>query len=204
MALQDLRSQINVEQFYECPKEFLTLDRKLAKYLSQVLPKFLLDLIAKRETAYHMEGQQIKGRQIRWVICRELFINTDLGFTYSIADLSLMPFPGDKNLQRFLNKWDEILSCIDRKRNEPATLAKLFPHKLIDSTVMKAEVDRWRRLEAGHPDKSYEWLRKSIGTNLRLDKEDRNQDNYAPGRPPHRGEEQGSRKLRWPWSRKGR
>ena len=85
-----------------------------------------------------------------------------------------MPFPGDQNLQGFLNKWDEILSCIDRDRIEPATLAKMFQKKLLDSTVMKTEVARCRRLDVGHPDKSYEWLRHSIETNLRLDKEDRN------------------------------
>ncbi len=45
------------EQFYECPKEFITLDRKLAKSLSEIIPKFLKDRITNKETAYHMKGQ---------------------------------------------------------------------------------------------------------------------------------------------------
>ncbi len=197
----------NFDEFYECPKEFLTLDRKLAKSLSEVIPKYLRDRITNKETAYHQKGQQIKGRQILWMICREFDVNTDLGFMYSIEDLSLMAFPGDRDLQGFLNKWDEILSCINRDKIEPATLAKMFQKKLLGSTVMKAEVARWRRLAPDHPDRSYEWLRASVETNLRLDREDRNQDGLqaahrqpagrkqaaAPGKGKAKGEGKGAK-----------
>ena len=164
------------DEFYECPKEFLTLDRKLAKSLTECIPRYLKDRITNKETVYHSRGQQIKGRQILWMICREFDVNTDLGFMYSIEDLSLMPFTGDKDLQGFLNKWDEILSCVSIDKIEPATLAKMFQKKLLGSTIMKAEVARWRRLETGHADKTYEWLRRCIETTLRLDREDKNQD----------------------------
>ena len=110
------------------------------------------------------------------MFCREFDVNTDLGFMYSIEDLSLMPFPGDPKLQHFHNHWDEILSCINREKIEAPTLAKMFQKKNLDSKVMKSEVDRWRRLPPEHPDRSYEWLRAAVETNLRLDREDRNQD----------------------------
>mgnify|MGYP000102235867 FL=1 len=171
-----LKVDTKFDEFYDCRQEFLTLDRKIAKSLSEIIPRHLRDRITNQETVYHTKGQQIKGRQILWMICREFDVNTDLGFTYSIEDLSLMQFPGDEDLQGFLNQWDEILSSIQRERIEPATLAKMFQKKLLSSTVMMTEVARWRRLEAGHPDKSYEWLRKSVETNLRLEKEDWNQD----------------------------
>ena len=164
------------DQFYTCPKEFLTLDRKLAKSLSEIIPKYLKDRITNKETAYHFRGQQIKGRQILWMVCREFDVNTDLGFMYSIEDLSLMPFMGDKNLQGFLNKWDEISASIHIDKIEPATLAQMFQKKLLDSDIMKSEVAVWRRLDKDHPDKTYEWLRKCIETHLRLDREDKNQD----------------------------
>jgi hypothetical protein len=95
---------------------------------------------------------------------------------YSIEDLSLMPFTSDKDLQGFLNKWDEILACIDIAKLEGPVLAQMFQKKLLNSQVMKTEVNHWRRLKVGHEDRTYEWLRDSVETHLRLEKEDRNQD----------------------------
>ena len=57
-----------------------------------------------------------------WMICREYDVNTDLGFMYYIEDLSLFQFTSDKDLQGFLNKWDEILSFVDRDKLEEPTL----------------------------------------------------------------------------------
>ena len=52
------------DQFYTCPTEFVTLDRKLAKSLSEVIPKYLRDRITNKETAYHAKGQHInQGRR---------------------------------------------------------------------------------------------------------------------------------------------
>ncbi len=195
------------DEFYNCPKEFLTLDRKLAKSLSEIIPKALRDRITNKETAYHNLGQQIKGRQILWMICREFDVNADLGFMYSIEDLSLMPFASDKNLQGFLNKRDEISSCLDMKKIEPAAIAKMFQRKLLTSTIMAPEIQRWRRLAPDHADRSYEWLRNAVETNIRLDREDRNQDNLqqahrtgtkktpaAPGKGDNREGKGGDRK----------
>jgi hypothetical protein len=179
-AIPWLRATFDVDttfdQFYECPKEFLTLDRKLAKSLVEIIPKYLKDRITNQETAYHMRGQQIKGRQILWMMSREFDVNTDLGFMYSIEDLSLMPFTSDKDLQGFLNKWDEISASIEMDKIKPATVAQMFQKKLLGSTILKSEVAVWRRLDKDHPDKTYQWLRDCIETHLRLDKEDRNQD----------------------------
>jgi hypothetical protein len=170
------KTDTTFDQFYECPKEFLTLDRKLAKSLSQVCPKYVRDKLTNKEVTYQNKGQQIKGLQILWMIAREFDVNMDLGFMYSIEDLSLMPFTSDKDLQGFLNKWDEILACIDIAKLEGPVLAQMFQKKLLTSQVMKTEVNHWRRLKVGHEDRTYEWLRDAVETHLRLEKEDRNQD----------------------------
>ena len=41
---------------------------------------------------------------------------------------------------------------------------------------MATNIQHWRRLDVGHADKTYEWLRAAVETNLRLDREDANQD----------------------------
>ncbi len=80
------------------------------------------------------------------MIAREFDVNTDLGFMYSLEDLFLMEFTNDKNLQGFLNKWDEICACIDIAKVEPATLAQMFQKKLLKSTVMLTEVKHLPRI----------------------------------------------------------
>ena len=157
------------DEFYECPMAFLTLDRKMAKALSEVCPKSLKDQLTNKEVVYQNKGQQIKGRQILWMIARTFDVNVDLGHMYSIEDLSLRPFTSDKDLQGFLNKWDEICACVDIVKLEPATLSQMFQKKLKESKVMTTEVTHWRRLDANDPNKTYEWLRKSVETYLRLD-----------------------------------
>jgi hypothetical protein len=171
------------------------LDRKLAKSLSEIIPRFLKDRITNKETAYHQKGQQIKGRQILWMICREFDVNTNLGFMYSIEDLSLMPFTSDKDLQGFLNHWDEISASIQMDKVEPATLANMFQKKLLGSTIMKPDVTIWRRLKNDDPNKTYAYLRDCVETHLRLDKEDKNQDGLQAA---HRNlGARGNRQDRW-------
>ncbi len=41
---------------------------------------------------------------------------------------------------------------------------------------MKADVAYWRRLEPDDANRTYDWLRRAVETNIRLDKEDKNQD----------------------------
>ena len=78
---------------------FLTLDRKLSKSLAEILPQDLEDRLSIKEVEFHPKGLQIKGRQILWMIARDFGCDTDLGFTYSLEDLSVMDYHGDEKLQ---------------------------------------------------------------------------------------------------------
>ena len=59
------------------------------------------------------KAPQLRGRQILWLTCKEFEVNASLGFTCSIEGLTIVPFPGDKNLQPFLNRCDEIIGFLD-------------------------------------------------------------------------------------------
>ncbi len=129
------------DQLYECTKEVLTWDRKMTKELSEIIPKYLKDRITNKETAYHFRGQQIMGRQILWMMCREFDVNTDLGFMYSIEDWSLIPFTSDGDVQGFPHTWDEITASMQMDQTEPATLAQMFQKKIHSYTLSKETVD---------------------------------------------------------------
>ena len=47
------------------------------------------------------------------LICTEFIVNADIGFTYSLEDLSILTYTGDANLQQFVNKWDIILAELE-------------------------------------------------------------------------------------------
>ena len=62
----------------------------MAKSLSECCPRAVKDELTNKEVVYQSRGQQIKGRQVLWMIALEFDVNTDLGFMYSLEDLSLL------------------------------------------------------------------------------------------------------------------
>ena len=93
-----------------CEDRFQVLDRKLARSLMEILPSALLHKITLKESVCLNKGYQLRGRQIIMLICGEFSVNADIGFTYSLEDLSILTYTGDANLQQFVNKWDTILA----------------------------------------------------------------------------------------------
>ena len=141
----------------------------------EILPTTLLHKITLKETTCLNKGYQLRGRQILMLICAEFKVNADLGFTYSIQDLSILEYPGDKNLQQFVNKWDTILAELEVDKIGANALARMFENKLTTSKLLESEVRHFRRLSDGHADKNYQWLRDMIDKVLQLEKEDKNQ-----------------------------
>ena len=72
------------------------------------------------------------------LICDEFKVNADIGFTYSLEDLSILAYTGDKNLQQFVNKWDTILAELEVDKIGASTLARMFEHKLMSSKVLES------------------------------------------------------------------
>ena len=137
-----------------CEDRFQVLDRKLAKSLMEILPTALLHKITLKETTCLNKGYQLRGRQILMLICAEFKVNADLGFTYSIQDLSILEYPGDKNLQQFVNKWDTILAELEVDKIGANALARMFENKLTTSKLLESEVRHFRHLSDGHADKN--------------------------------------------------
>ena len=86
------------------------------------------------------------------LIC-ELKVNADFGFTYSLEDLSILAYPGDKNLQQFVNNWDTVRAELEVDKIGANTLARMFKKKLTTSKLLESEVRSFRRLSDGHADK---------------------------------------------------
>ncbi len=138
--LEVFKTESQFDALYECESDFITLDRKLAKSLSDIIPKYLRDRLTNKETAYQMKGQHIKGRQILQMICREFDVNQYIGFMCRIEDLSMMQFHSDAKMQHFLNRWDEICDQLDLSKIEGPTMAKMVQKKIISSKIMATDI----------------------------------------------------------------
>ena len=123
-----------------CEDRFQVLDRKLAKSLMEILPSALLHKITLKESICLNKGYQLRCRQIIMLICGEFTVNADIGFTYSLEDLSILAYTGDKNLQQFVNKWDTILAELEVDKIGAPTLARMFEIKLMSSKLLETEV----------------------------------------------------------------
>ena len=70
----------------------------------EILPSALLNNITLKESVCLNKEYQLRGTHILMLICDEFKVNADIGFTYSLEDLSILAYTGDKNLQQFVNK----------------------------------------------------------------------------------------------------
>ena len=165
-----------IEQMADCEKCFQLLDRKLGLSLTEILPPPMLKKMTLKESIAHNKGTQLRGRQILWLICKEFEVNSSLGFTYGIDDLTTLAFPGDRNLQQFLNRWDEIIGFLDMSLIPETTISQMFLKKIVGSKTLASEVSHWRRLKDTDPDRTYDWLRQSVEKVIQIEREDKNQE----------------------------
>ena len=165
-----------LEQLADCDKCFQMLDRKLGLSLTEILPPPMLKKMTLKEAIAHNKGTQLRGRQILWLICKEFEVNASLGFTYGIDDLTMLAFPGDRNLQQFLNRWDEIFGFLDMTLIPEATISQMFLKKIVGFKTLASEVSHWRRLKDNDPDRTYQWLRDSVEKVIQIEREDKNQE----------------------------
>ena len=105
------------DELANCKDHIQVLDRKLARSLMEILPSALLHKITLKESICLSKGYQLRGRQIIMLICGEFSVNADIGFTYSLEDLSILTYTGDKNIHQFVNKWDTILAELKSTRS---------------------------------------------------------------------------------------
>ena len=138
----------------------------------------MLKTMTLKEAIAHNKGTQLRGRQILWLICKEFDDNASLGFTCGIDDLTMLAFPGDKNLQSFLNRWDEIMSYLDTSTIPETTISQMFVKKITQSKTLALEFAHWRRLKDTDPDRTYAWLRECVEKTIQIEREDKNQDMY--------------------------
>ena len=136
----------------------------------------MLKKMTLKESIAHNKGTQLRGRQILWLICKEFEVNASLGFTYGIDDLTMLAFPGDSNLQQFLNRWDEIVGFLDMTLIPETTISQMFLKKIVGSKTLASEVSHWRRLKDTDPDRTYQWLRDSVEKVIQIEREDKNQE----------------------------
>jgi hypothetical protein len=155
------RSDATMDNLAHSGRKFLSIDLKLKAGLAKVAHGELGRLLTQATEDEAKKGRPLKGRQALWMVYRHFEINEEAGVIYSITDLMAVRWLGDDRIESFLNSWISVLSGM---REEPPVTVKeeLFLEQLRKSQVMREEVAYYDRVEKGHPDKTYDFLVKSI------------------------------------------
>ena len=141
--------------------KFQSIDLKLKAALAKIAHGDLGRQLTQATEDEAKRGRPLKGRQALLLIYRYFEINEEAGVIYSITDLMAVRWLGDEKIETFLNSWIAVLSGM---REEPPLRVKeeLFLEQMRKSQVLREEVAHYDRVEKGDPDKTYDFLVKSI------------------------------------------
>ena len=97
--------------------------------------------------------------------------NAEAGPVYDIEDLLTVKFQGDGKLEQFLNSWDAVLIGMNEEPNQEF-LEVLFLGQIKKSGVLALDLAYYRRLQLGHEDRNYQWLRAAVVRYLDLKRQE--------------------------------
>ncbi len=98
-----------------------------------------------------------------------------MGQVYSIMDLTQLQFTGDANMADFRFMWDTILDRM-RDRLDERTLQELLVDKSKTSVALKEDIMHYYRVERGHKDHSYIYLRTSMDRYIERRQQEKNRE----------------------------
>jgi len=79
----------------------------------------------------------------------------------------------DAKLENFFNSWNMVMAGI--KETPPdGILRTLFHDQIKGSSILSDDMSHYRRLEDGHPEKTYKWLWKTVNDYINRKREDEN------------------------------
>ena len=207
------KAGMKFEDFEDSGDErFSGLDMKLGTALTAILQaagdkaRAIIDLLQVKEECIWLEGKLVKGRQILWLINEHFRTSTTTDSYYDVLDLAELSYPGDAKMTTFFYLWDICISSMDPKLPDD-TLRDILVKKLKSSQAIKEDLAHYNRLDHGHPEKTYQWIRGRMDAYLLRKQIEKNQEeksnmfkrgggNPNPANPaaPAKGDEKGKGK----------
>eukprot|EP00972_Heterocapsa_arctica_P055174 8137940-Heterocapsa_arctica.AAC.1 len=98
-----------------------------------------------------------------------------MDFSYGIADLTEMKWHGDHAIPSFLYLWRQIVTRM-RVQLPTEMLMDILHSKTEGSKIMEHDLAHFNRQDAGHPDRSYEYLLKVMDKNVGIQQQAANRE----------------------------
>ena len=163
--------------------EFATLDAKLASSLSVGLTGDLARKVEHAKEKLTLERKMLlKGRQILHMIFDYYKLPEVDGQLFRVTDLLEVKMEGN-DLRSFVNAWDNALLVMKGEVTDEWKYA-LFMKQVDNNPALQYDMPSHRLLQDGHPDKTYEKLRRLVDCRLEQIRRDRMRQDANKRNPP--------------------
>jgi len=167
---------VSYEKLAEPGSKNVSLDDKLRAAITDVCAGEL-----GKELNRAAEDEKVKfrrplaGRQMLRLIYVYFQTKQSLNQVYGLTNLMKVNYLGDKNMEQFYNSWLKVVNNLKSPDSVSAEAREeLFLKACEQSAVLKNDVDHYKRQVVGHPDKSYDFLLRSMKFRIDSAREDRN------------------------------
>ena len=161
------------------PGNFGTLDAKLMSSLTTILVGDFARRINTLKETEAAKGQQVRGRQVLFLLNEYFSTNAKHGSTYSIQDLFSVKLQGT-NLKAFMTNWDTVMAGVPQAPDE-SILEYLFYTQVRYHRAIAHDIAEYQRAEQGTPRHSYEYLVSAVRLQLERERLETNRERIARG-----------------------
>jgi hypothetical protein len=147
--------------FKDSTKGFERLDRKFAAALTKIAHGELGRVIIQtNENAMVRERRFARGRELWFTIVEYYSTGRNAEVMFSLNDIQLVRMKGD-NLEGFQNTWNMVLSGLP-KVPDMEIQEHCYFEQIKGCKVLSEDIAHYERCDLGHPDRTYDFLEKSV------------------------------------------
>eukprot|EP00435_Cladocopium_sp_Y103_P049150 s608_g14.t1 len=161
-------------------KKFQSIDAKLAQGLRRMIERAgskadgLCYEMRMKMTDYGKKGDFIKGRELLVMVLSNFKSPDHTEVLYNSHHLYILQYYGDNQLEAWYNKWlDVVYNMKADDRPSKNSLRDTFFRKIEDSKLMAYDVHKYKTLEEGNADKTYEYLLNMVKGYIQRGKQDK-------------------------------
>ena len=164
----------------DIPAEYLadtagldSLDVKLSKAIHVVKKGRVEKRITNIVEEAAVKGAFVTGRRLLRIIYEQYELDKAKGQLYDIHNLNMLVYPGDEQMEAFLDIWDEVVSRLSRHPGDEVLREILFP-LMRQSNAMKSALELYKLADPGSPQRSYEFLHRALTLHVDSMREEKN------------------------------
>eukprot|EP00435_Cladocopium_sp_Y103_P003936 s3304_g1.t1 len=161
-------------------KKFQSIDAKLAHGLRKMIDRAgnkadgLRAELRLKLNEYGRDGDYIKGRELIVMVLSNFKSPDHREVLYNSHHLYILNYYGDDNLEMWYNKWlDVVYNMNPDDRPSKNSLRDTFFRKIEGSKLMAYDISKYKTLNEGHQDRTYEYLLNVVKGYIQHGKQDR-------------------------------